>query len=103
MRARRSESEGVAEGVGSGRGVLKAPVDCCWSFSKTSWSSFGRRGGEGEGDQEVEREGVVESWRRWRRESVRGSLDREYMVDLLVLWFGNVSLGLDLEMAMDDG
>lgn len=34
------------------RGVLKAPVDCSWSFSKISCSSLGRRGGEGEGVQE---------------------------------------------------
>ena len=33
------------------RGVLKAPVDCSWSFSKISCSSFGSRGGEGPVDQ----------------------------------------------------
>lgn len=33
------------------RGVLKAPVDCCWRRSKISCSSFGRRGGDGEGVQ----------------------------------------------------
>lgn len=32
---------------GADRGVLKAPVDCFWRFSKISCSSFGRRGGEG--------------------------------------------------------
>lgn len=33
------------------RGVLKAPVDCSWSFSKISCSSLGRRGGAGCGVQ----------------------------------------------------
>lgn len=36
-------------------GVEKAPVDCCWSFSKSSCSCLGSLGGEGEG--------VHEDWR----------------------------------------
>jgi hypothetical protein len=34
-------------------GVLNAPVDCSCSFSKSSCSSLGRRGGDGEGDHDV--------------------------------------------------
>lgn len=43
------------------RGVLKAPVDCSWSFSKISCSSFGRRGGAGWGLQEDWKAVVVEN------------------------------------------
>lgn len=49
-------------------GVLNAPVDCCWSFSKISCSSLGRRGGAGPGDQEELDLGVVEKGRRWWRD-----------------------------------
>lgn len=35
------------DGVGVSRGVLNAPVLCFWSFSKSSCSSRGRRGGAG--------------------------------------------------------
>lgn len=43
---------GVSVGF-SGIGVLKAPVLAFWSFSNSSCSSFGRRGGAGPGDQLV--------------------------------------------------
>ena len=44
-----ADGEDVGVGVGEAevRGVLNAPVDCFWSFSKSSCSSFGRRGGAG--------------------------------------------------------
>jgi hypothetical protein len=46
---------GVEDGVEEGEdsGVLKAPVLCCCSFSKSSCSSFGRRGGAGPLPNEV--------------------------------------------------
>ena len=46
------------------RGVEKAPVDWAWSFSKSSCSSLGRRGGEGPGRKREEGEGVVVRRRR---------------------------------------
>lgn len=51
--------------------MLNAPLDSRWSFSKSSWSSFGRRGGAGPGDQLVWRREVVAKVRTCaRRESV---------------------------------
>jgi hypothetical protein len=38
---------GFEVGVSMSLGVLKAPVLCFWSFSKSSCSSLGRRGGAG--------------------------------------------------------
>ena len=46
------------------RGVLKAPVDCSWSFSKISCSSLGRRGGPGCGVQAAWVARAVENGRR---------------------------------------
>lgn len=92
--ARRSESDGdtdvvedVEDGVGGWLdcGVLNAPVLCRCSFSKSSCSSLGRRGGEGPlpkgGRGGVLRWGVVVlknakavvmGVRRWRWERWRG-------------------------------
>jgi hypothetical protein len=60
----------IAE-AGESRGVENAPVDWRWRDSKSSCSSFGRRGGEGplpkerSGDWGKRWWGVVEM-RRWR-------------------------------------
>lgn len=68
----------------------KAPVEACWSFSKISCSSFGRRGGEGPGVQEDWRAGPVVKGRRERKKPgrmVRGALLRACMVGVVVVCF----------------
>ena len=71
--------------VGASRGVEKAPVDCFCSFSKSSCSSLGRRGGAGPDlKDEVRRVDVLNA----RRERRRGSRDD------IAFMFTCVDLGL---------
>ena len=84
----------MREGAGSsGFGWEKAPVDCFCSFSKSSWSSFGRRGGEGPPNMEEVEVEVLNA--AARRESWRG---RWVMVRSIVV----VIVGLFVEMDLDD-
>jgi len=66
-------------------GWLNAPVDSCWSFSNSSCSSFGRRGGAGLGDHAACLIVVVVKVRLGRRRFKRSERARgARMADMVV-------------------